>query len=107
MPDGATNGSANMEGQKELVTPADSPPGADRSLPERLVRRFFEHPYRFPLAAMLIGLGISLLRGPVADLRLLLASCAVFALWLRLWVPRRTQDPTGRSPFTMVVGVVG
>jgi signal transduction histidine kinase len=78
-----------------------------RPVAERMVRRFLEHPFRFPVAAMLIGLGMSLLRHPVDDLFTLLSACALFTLWLRLWVGRREQDPSGQSPLTMAVAIVG
>jgi signal transduction histidine kinase len=78
-----------------------------RPVVERMVRRFLEHPFRFPIAVMLIGLGLSLLRHPVEDLPTLVGVCALFTVWLRLWVGRRKHDPSGRSPFTMAVAVVG
>lgn len=78
-----------------------------RSVTERLVRRFLEHPVRFPVAALLIGLGISLLRHRVDDLPTLLAVCALFVLWLPLWVGQRSRDPSGRRPFTIIVGLAG
>ena len=78
-----------------------------RSVTERLVRRFLEHPGRFPVAALLIGLGISLLRHRVDDLPTLLAVCALFLLWLPLWVGQRSRDPSGRRPFTIIVGLAG
>src|SRR6185312_9070580 len=74
---------------------------------EQVVRRILEHPFRFPVAAMLIGLGLSLLRHPIDDLPRLLGVCAMFVLWVRLWVGQLKNDPSGRRPFTMVVAVVG
>jgi signal transduction histidine kinase len=74
---------------------------------ERMVRRFLEHPFRFPVAALLIGLGMSLLRHRPDDLPTLLGVCAMFTLWLRLWVGRREHDPSGKSPFTIAVAIVG
>jgi len=78
-----------------------------RPVVERVVRRILEHPFRFPVAAMLIGLGLSLPRHPIADLPTLLGVCALYVVWLRLWVIGLKRDPSGRRPFTVVVAVVG
>ena len=78
-----------------------------RPVAERLVRRFLEHPFRFPVAALLIGLGLSLLRGSVQDVPTLLAVCVMFVLWLPLWIGQRKNDPSGRRPFTIIVGLAG
>ena len=88
-------------------TKGEAQSGPKRPVAERVVRRFLEHPYGFPSAAMLIGLGLSLLRHPVQELPTLLGVCAMFALWLRLWVGRLEHDPSGQSPFTIAVAIIG
>ena len=89
---------------KVVETESEEP---KRPVAERVVRRFLEHPIRFPVAALLIGLGISLLRHRVDDPATLLGVCAMFVLWLPLWVNQRARDPSGRHPFTIIVGVAG
>ena len=96
-----------MEPNDLQVSGRQTEPEAERPVAERMVRRFLEHPFRFPLAAMLIGLGIGLPRHSMRDLPALLLVCAMFAVWLRLWVGRRAHDPTGRSPFAIAVAIVG
>jgi signal transduction histidine kinase len=91
----------------EQITVMEDPSEAKRPVVEQVVRRILEHPFRFPVAAMLIGLGLSLLRHPIDDLPRLLGVCAMFVLWVRLWVGQLKNDPSGRRPFTMVVAVVG
>jgi signal transduction histidine kinase len=78
-----------------------------RPVVQRVVRRIMEHPFRFPVAAMLIGLGLSLPRHPIADVPTLLGVCAMYVVWLRLWVIRLKRDPSGQRPFTVAVAVVG
>jgi signal transduction histidine kinase len=82
-------------------------PEPERPVTERMVRRFLEHPFRFPLAALLLGLGLGLPRHPVEDLPTLLGASAMFALWLRLWVPQRKRDPHGRRALTMILAIIG
>jgi signal transduction histidine kinase len=96
-----------VEGHDLQVSDGETQSGMKRPVAERMVRRFLEHPYGFPLAALLIGLAFAIPRHPVRDLPRLLTLCAMFALWLRLWVGRRAHDPTGRSPFTIAVAIVG
>jgi signal transduction histidine kinase len=76
---------------------------------ERVVRRFLEHPYAFPLAALALGLVTSVARhfdSPATVLRMIAAS-AVFVLWLPIWVSRRTRDPGGRGVVTITVALIG
>jgi signal transduction histidine kinase len=87
-----------------MTAPSDE---TRRPVVERVVRRILEHPFRFPVAAMLIGLGLSLPRHPIADLPTLLGVCAMYVLWLRLWVIRLKRDPSGQRPYTVMVAVVG
>jgi len=87
-----------------MTNPTDE---ARRPVVERVVRRIMEHPFRFPVAAMLIGLGLSLPRHPMADVPTLLGVCAMYVVWLRLWVIRLKRDPSGQRPFTVAVAVVG
>ncbi|HET9727058.1 MAG TPA: sensor histidine kinase [Gemmatimonadales bacterium] len=91
----------------QITVMEDPSEEAKRPVVEQVVRRILEHPFRFPVAAMLIGLGLSLLRHPIDDLPRLLGVCAMFVLWVRLWVGQLKHDPSGRRPFTMVVAIVG
>jgi signal transduction histidine kinase len=91
-------------------------PGQSRSreggaarVSERVVRRFIEHPYAFPLAALALGLVTSIARhfdSPEAVVRMISASAA-FLLWLPIWVGRRTRDPGGRGLVTITVALIG
>jgi signal transduction histidine kinase len=92
---------------EQITVMEDPSEEAKRPVVEQVVRRILEHPFRFPVAAMLIGLGLSLLRHQIDDLPRLLGVCAMFVLWVRLWVGQLKNDPSGRRPFTMVVAVVG
>jgi signal transduction histidine kinase len=76
---------------------------------ERVARGVFEHPYRFPLFALGVAEASTILRN-LDSLSLILralAAGAVFLLWLPLWGSRRTTDPRGRTPLTIVVAVIG
>jgi signal transduction histidine kinase len=89
--------------QGEGRTPGGAP------VMERVVRRFLEHPYAFPIAALLIGLANSIPRHLDSRRMVLtmLAVAALFALWLPLWVSRRSRDPSGRSPITIAIALIG
>ena len=98
-----------MEVQEGTQLTQDAEPGSDTRIMERVVRRLLEHPYAFPLAALAYGLVTSIARhldSPRAVLSMVGAS-AVFVLWLPLWVSRRTRDPGGRKPLTILIALVG
>lgn len=95
-----------QEGQE--ATP-NAGTGTTARVMEGVLRNVLGHPYRFPYAA----LGISLAIGTIRHLdspRLLLEMAgvaAVLALWLPLWVGRRSGDPQGRTPVTIGLALVG
>jgi signal transduction histidine kinase len=90
-------------------TPGTARPDPSAPVIERVVRRILEHPYAFPLAVLLVGLGMALLRHLDAPRTMLprLAAAAVFVLWLPLWVRQRERDPSGRRPLTITIALLG
>jgi signal transduction histidine kinase len=76
---------------------------------EGALRRVLENPSRFSYGALAISVAITSLRGFTSPQALALFAVEVlaFAAWLQLWVRRRSLDPTGRSPMTIVLAFLG
>jgi signal transduction histidine kinase len=76
---------------------------------ERVLRRLLDHPYAFPLAGLALAIVISIARNfhSLRSVLLILGMASLFALWLPLWVGRRSRDPAGSSPLTIAVALVG
>ena len=71
---------------------------------ERVLRRLLDHPYAFPLAGLALAIVISIARNfhSLRSVLLILGMASLFALWLPLWVGRRSRDPAGSSPLETV-----
>ena len=76
---------------------------------EKLLRRLLEHPYAFPVTALVLSLvtGVARLHDSNRALLEMLGWSALMAAWLPLWVSRRTSDPGGRSTATIVIALLG
>jgi signal transduction histidine kinase len=98
-----------LEGVRAQSAEVTGRSGSAARVSERVVLRFLEHPYAFPLVALALGLATSIARhfdSPGTVLRMIAAS-AVFALWLPIWVSRQTRDPGGRGVVTITVALIG
>ena len=97
-----------IAGQVTMVQ-GDAPSGRAARTLEGVLRRLLANPARFSYGALAIAVVITSLRGfaSVRELTLFGVELLAFAVWLHLWIKRRAQDPTGRSPMTIVLAFLG
>jgi signal transduction histidine kinase len=73
------------------------------------LRRILANPSRFSYGALAMSVAVTSLRGFESPRALgyFVVAVLAFAAWLQVWVRRRTDDPGGRHPMTILVAYLG